>query len=120
MLPQFLFDRFKHRNRHVVKDADSVNHHVSFLSHPFDFLCVVVTVIVAAVGDDEQGPARVSSGSHLFQADENSVQKGGVAVRHGGGHSSLQLIERIAGIRYEGGTVRDGDDKVVILRIGVG
>jgi hypothetical protein len=64
-----------------VKDADRIQSGIRLSRQPLDIVFMVPTMVIAAVGYDEQGPFGVSSGPHLAEAQIYRIEQGSAAFR---------------------------------------
>src|SRR6202044_892404 len=60
-----------------VEDANGVDLDIGFLDGGADLIFCVAAVIVAAVGNDEEGFALVFCLLHLFEAEVDGIEQGG-------------------------------------------
>ncbi len=62
-----------------LKDADSINLHVGFTDRVLDLTFSIAAVVVAAIGDDQNGFARIARLFHLVHRHVHAIQQRGFA-----------------------------------------
>src|SRR6516225_8461235 len=101
-----------------VKNADGIELSVGFLHEALDIVLVVPTMIIASIGENEQGTFGVMCTPHLAQTKVDSVQKGSPALRGSHQHARLKIFDRIGEGTSKLGALVKADQEELVLRIG--
>ena len=101
----------------MVVDADRIDQDVGLFDHGPDFALGVAAVVVAAVGDDQQGFFREFGLTHLADAQVDGIEQGGASFGNGVNQASLNVFDRTGEIGDLFGLVGEGDHEEFVLRI---
>ena len=99
-------------------NSDGVELAIGFLNQPLDIALVVPTMIIASIGDDEQGPLGVMCTPELAEAQIDGIQEGGAAPGRGEHHAGLQLLDAVGENAGELGALVEADQEEFILWVG--
>jgi len=101
-----------------VVNADGVELGVRFLNEALDIVLVVPTMIIASIGENEQGTFGVMCTPHLAQTKVDSVQKGSPALRGSHHHSGLQIFDRVGEGTSKLGALVEAHQEKLVLGVG--
>ena len=101
-----------------VVDTDGVELGVCFLDEPLDIVLVVPTMIIASIGENQQGAFGVMCTPHLAQTKVDSVQKGSPALWGSHGHARLKIFDAIGERAGEFGAFIKADQEELVLGVG--
>jgi len=101
-----------------VINTDGVELGVRFLHEPLDIVLVVPTMIIASIGENQQGTFGVMCTPHLAQTKVDSVQKGSPALWGSHGHARLEILDAIGERASEFGSFIKTDQEELVLGIG--
>src|SRR6476661_7832638 len=99
----------------MIIDPYGIDHHVGFLHQRLDLALGISTVIVAAIGDDQQRFLWILRFPHLAYAKINCVQQGGPAFRHRKDKLSLQVVDRLREVRNLLRTISESNKEELVL-----
>src|SRR5205807_872250 len=72
-----------------IKDTDGVELRIGFLHQALDIALIVSTMIIAPVGQDEQGAFAVACTPHLAEAEIDGIEQRGAALWSSKHHAAL-------------------------------
>src|ERR1700741_803048 len=101
-----------------VKNADGIELGVGFFYETLDIVLVVPTMIIASIGEDEQGTFGVVCTPHLAKAEIDGVEEGGSAFGSGHHHAALQVFDAVGEGAGQFGAFIEADEEKLILRVG--
>ncbi len=102
----------------VLVESDGVDLHVGFLHQRTDFRLAVTAAVIPAIGDQQQGLARILRLLHFVQRHVNRIQQGGPALGLGEGQLVLNLLQVARETLYEIGGIVELHQEKLVFRIG--
>src|SRR6516165_10776052 len=100
-----------------VKNADGIELSVGFLHEPLDIVLVIPTMIIASIGEDEQGTFGVMCTPHLAEAEVDRVEQSGPALWGSHHHAALQVLDAVGEGAREFGPFIETDQEEFILGV---
>src|SRR6266853_5111126 len=100
-----------------AEDPDGVNLHIGLFDHGFDLVFGITAVVIAAIGNDQQGLFAVAGVLHLAHAHVNGIEHGRAALGHGVNQLALDIFNRFGEIGAQLRAIIEGDHEKFVLRV---
>jgi len=98
-----------------VKNADGIELRIGFFHEPLDIVLVVPTMIIASIGEDEQGTFSVVCTPHLAKAEIDSIEESGPPFGSSHHHAALEVFDAVGeGARELGPFIETNEEKFVL------